>query len=195
MTQSKRTLWLALMSVAAAQILFLSWMVWDRINTLHSGREITLKVIPIDPRDIFRGDYVVLGYDMSRIVHSTATDGPLPPHLVNGADIYVTLTPDAERGWKVLKSSNTYPASVSASDVVVRGRITYVWEDPADKTTHFSVEYGIENYFVPENTGRALEEQVREKKIEAVVAVGSGGEAALKALAVDGARIHEQPLL
>ena len=195
MTRNSRTLWLSLLGVGAAQILFLSWMVWDRISMLQSGREITLKVVPVDPRDIFRGDYVVLGYEVSRILHATETNGPLPDDLTSGGTVYVRLTPDAAAGWKAANLSSAYPDQLPPGDVILRGRIDGLWEDAQTKTTHVNVVYGIESYFVPENTGRDLEQQVRDKKIEAVVAVGADGETALKALVVDGKRIHEQPLL
>jgi uncharacterized membrane-anchored protein len=194
-THSNRSLWLSLLGVAAAQILFLSWMVWDRVSMLQSACEITLKVVPVDPRDIFRGDYVVLGYDVSRIAYSVEKNGPFPGDLWNGRSVYVRLTPDAEAGWRVAKLTPVYPDGVPSGDVVLRGRIDNLWEVAETKTTHVNVTYGIESYFVPENTGRELEQQVREKKIEAVVAVGNDGETALKALVVEGKRIHEQPLL
>jgi uncharacterized membrane-anchored protein len=194
-THSNRSLWLSLLGVAAAQILFLSWMVWDRVSMLQSAREITLKVVPVDPRDIFRGDYVVLGYDVSRIAYVAEKNGPFPGDLWNGRSVYVRLTPDAEAGWKAVKLTPTYPDGVPSGDVVLRGRIDNLWEEAETKTTHVNVTYGIESYFVPENTGRELEQQVRDKKIEAVVAVGNDGETALKALVVEGKRIHEQPLL
>ncbi len=54
------------------------------------------------------------------------------------------------------------------------------------------IRYGIESYFVPEGTGGELEQLVRDKKIRAVLAVASDGTAAIKALEVEGKRIHEQ---
>ncbi len=58
-----------------------------------------------------------------------------------------------------------------------------------------NVRYGIENCFVPEGTGRALEDKVRAHKIEAIVAVAADGTAALKGLIVDGERHEDPPLL
>jgi uncharacterized membrane-anchored protein len=40
--------------------------------TLRTGEEVLLKTLPVDPRDLFRGDYVILRYDVSR-VDTTAT--------------------------------------------------------------------------------------------------------------------------
>jgi uncharacterized membrane-anchored protein len=57
------------------------------------------------------------------------------------------------------------------------------------------MRYGVETYFVPEGTGRALESKVRDHKIEAIVAVGADGQAALKGLVIDGERHVDPPLL
>ena len=46
---------------------------------------------------------------------------------------------------------------------------------------------------MPEGTGRDLEQKVRDKKISAVLAVGGSGDVAIKALVVDGQRIHQEP--
>ena len=35
--------------------------------TLSQGQKILLKTIPLDPRDLFRGDYVVLNYEISQL--------------------------------------------------------------------------------------------------------------------------------
>jgi len=54
------------------------------------------------------------------------------------------------------------------------------------------VRYGIESYFVPEGTGKALETQVRDRRIAALVAVDRGGNSAIKGLKVDGKTIYEE---
>ena len=46
--------------VVALQSAALAYMIVDRQAMLNAGRVVTLKVAPIDPRDIFRGDFVIL---------------------------------------------------------------------------------------------------------------------------------------
>jgi uncharacterized membrane-anchored protein len=58
-----------------------------------------------------------------------------------------------------------------------------------------NVRYGIETYFLPEGTGRALETEVRGGKIDAIVAVDATGTAALKGVVIDGKRHVDPPLL
>jgi uncharacterized membrane-anchored protein len=47
------------------QVALLAAMVVDRAQVLREGTEVKLQTRPVDPRDFLRGDYVVLGYDIS----------------------------------------------------------------------------------------------------------------------------------
>ena len=53
-------------------------MVVDRTLLLKNGREIVLPIVPVDPRDLFRGEYVRLGYDIST-VPAMLLSGPAHP--------------------------------------------------------------------------------------------------------------------
>ena len=70
----------------------LGWMTWDRISLLKNGREIVLAVTPVDPRSLFRGDYVILGYAITQV---PAPPGQSPPAR-NGTPVYVTLEQEAD---------------------------------------------------------------------------------------------------
>ena len=83
MMTANRTI-LAALVVALAQIGFLGWIIAGRAAVLRDGREITLKVEPVDPRDLLRGDYVSLYYEISRIPVSQITN--LPPEAYLSAD-------------------------------------------------------------------------------------------------------------
>jgi uncharacterized membrane-anchored protein len=56
-----------LIAAFIVQVLLLGWIIADRALLIENGREIRLAVIPIDPRDLFLGDYVTLRYDISRV--------------------------------------------------------------------------------------------------------------------------------
>jgi len=72
----------------------LTWMLVSHAWPVWTGETIYLRARPVDPRDLFRGDYVVLGYDIDRLVladpafparevvpEDEAVDGPGPPPL------------------------------------------------------------------------------------------------------------------
>ena len=194
MTDARRYFWPLLIFVALVQSAALFKIVYDRDRLLKSGREITLPVKPLDPRDVFRGDYVTLGYDIT-----TLNKANVPAANLDGfntdSNAYVTLSPGAGGGWTASDVASAFPSQTKPDDVVLKGRVNRIWRPENSPDQALIMRYGIEAYFVPEGTGRALESKVRDHKIEAIVAVGTDGQAALKGLVVDGERHVDPPLL
>jgi uncharacterized membrane-anchored protein len=189
MTTSRRNMWIGIAAVALAQAAVLGWMIWQRAHLLSTGREIVLEVIPVDPRSLFRGDYVALGYDISRV---PVTDG-VPP-LRRGSVIYVTLQKTGDR-WHPLASSTTKPENLPPDQVVIKGRVDYASAPTPPATGQANVHYGIEDFFVPEGTGQDLEKLVGQKKLDALIAIDDSGNAGIKGLMVEGKRVYEEPPL
>ena len=157
--------------VVALQTLALAYMIYDRQTMLNAGRVVTLKVVPVDPRDVFRGDYVTLNYEISRL-DTTKLDGD--DTFASGDKIYVTVV--AQEGvWNAVALGRSKPFAVQGG-VAIRGDVQY-----ADSST-VSVTYGIESYFVPEGTGRAIEEEARKGELSVDAAIDPQGRAAIKAL-------------
>lgn len=194
MIETKKYLWPLLIGVAIVQSAALAKIVWDRDRLIKNGREIAMQVLPVDPRDLFRGDYVILGYGISPI-----RETPIAPDVVEklrtGSAVYVTLRSDADNVWKPVAVGMAYPETTDPQDVVLKGRVTSIWQTANKTNPSVSVSFGIEKYFVPEGTGKPLEQAVRDKKIQAIVAVGPDGAAALKGLIVGGERREAPPLL
>jgi uncharacterized membrane-anchored protein len=181
----------ALLIVATLQSLVLGWMVWDRVSLLANGREIKAAVVPIDPRDLFRGDYVTLGSGFS-----TGAEVALPDGARQGDTVYALLKNQSAAEWSLSSLSAAEPVVASDGEVVLKGIVEYVRPGPQPGPgTIGRLRYGIERFYVPEGTGRDLEVQVREKRVVAVLAVGRDGKVALKGLEADGRRIVEEPLL
>lgn len=186
-----RKAWLALGAVALVQTGVLGAMIYERASLLKGGREITLPVVPVDPRSLFRGDYVILSYPVSQVAIEPGRERP-----ERNAVVYVTLE-RAEDGWKAVAIADRYPEAIAEGRVVLKGRVasrSRVGTATAARET-VQVRYGVESYFVPEGAGRELERKVRERAISAVVAVGRDGTAAIKGLVVDGETVYVEPLL
>jgi uncharacterized membrane-anchored protein len=179
-----RKLLLALAIVALAQTGVLAAMVFDRTRLLTTGREITLPIVPVDPRDIFRGEYVRLGYEIGSMPAMLLV-GPAP---ARNSAFYVTLQKHPQGGWTPVKVTATLPNETDPDRIVLKARSRF----PFPTTTR--VTYGIESYFVPEGQGRRLEVLAQEKKMAALVAVDARGNAALKGLIIEGILQYEEPL-
>ncbi len=191
MSFSKRSIWLAVAAVGAIQTAVLVSMVWGRVHLLTNGREIVVDVVPVDPRDIFRGDYVILNYDFSN-----TGEVLLPAGMSKGDRAYATIAKTAEDKWQVRNVSAAYPDNTGPDDVVLKGIVEWAGHRrPELGPTAGQLRYGIESYFVPEGTGRPLEEKVQQQRIQAVLAVGRKGDVAIKGLKVDGELIHQESAL
>jgi uncharacterized membrane-anchored protein len=188
----KNRIVLALVIVGVVQTGVLAGMVADRVHLLKNGREITLPIVPVDPRDLFRGEYVRLGYDIGR-VPARVLEGPLPrPNTA----FYVTLERKPDGSWVPVKLSRTWSDERSPDRIVLKARAMSgrLHRDSSNPDATQFVRYGIESYFVPEGEGPRLEALARDKKLAARIAVDRGGNAAIKGLLIDGVLQHEEPL-
>lgn len=162
---------LRILIVIALQSVALAYMIYDRQAMLNSSRVVTLKMVPVDPRDIFRGDYVVLNYAISRIDVKTL-DGD--DSFSSGEVAFVTMQKQGE-DWKAVAIKRGQPLMVQGG-VPIRATVQY-----ADGTWA-NLTYGIESYFVPEGTGRAIEDEARRGELSVDIAVDEQGRAAIKAI-------------
>lgn len=140
------------------------------------GEEVVLETRPIDPRDIFYGDYVVLHYDISEIpldqVHGFTTTGDMyERYAINGNAVYVALIQDGD----VYKAEGAYDTrkKAEANGMVIKGRLAYQNSDS------MTIDYGLERYYVPEGTGRAIEE---EQELKVKVSIAPWGQARINSL-------------
>jgi uncharacterized membrane-anchored protein len=187
----KSSMWTALAVVAGVQSLVIGWMVWDRVSLLSSGREIKAAVVPVDPRDIFRGDYVTLGYGFT-----TGADIALPEGARTGDTVYALLKEQGPSDWTLAGVTAEQPETQRSGEVVLKAIVDRAWRGQASaQPTVGRLRFGIERFYVPQGQGLVIEKQVLEKRIVAVLAVGRDGKAALKGLEADGQRIVEEPLL
>jgi uncharacterized membrane-anchored protein len=187
MTASRKT-FLALAAVALAQTAVLAWIVIDRVYLLRTGREIALPIVPIDPRDLFKGEYVRLGFEISRLP-SALLDGTQPEQQIMA--FYVMLEKKDDGSWNAIKITRNLPADGgSPGRIVLRARLpSGRWAQP-----YIFPRYGIESYYVPQGEGPRLEALARQKKLAALVAVDKAGNAAIKGLIIDGKLQYEEPL-
>lgn len=172
------------------QCALLILMVADRVRILRAGREVTLQTRPVDPRDLLRGDYVVLGYDISQLPAGALAGQPMAER---NPIVFVKLAPDANGLYRAV-SVHAAPVTVTAPEVLIRGRVSYSCGS-TDRTfcDKLTIRYGLENYFVPEGEGRKLEQARNQQKLRVVAAVLPSGRAAIKRLLLDGEPVYEEP--
>lgn len=195
----------AVLILALLQTIILVWLINGRVSILSSNDVVTLKSEPVDPRDLFRGDYVVLSYGISRLT----LDGLKGDRdFRQGDTIYVEIGPRRDT-WLAEGAWHSAPTPAQGNKVI-RGRVTNVTknvgrvrptpssrdveETPCPDCEMLNVSYGIESYFVPEGQGRKLEEERNARALSVDVAIARDGEAAIKGIRLNGDLLYEEPL-
>ncbi|MEX2015730.1 MAG: GDYXXLXY domain-containing protein [Candidatus Hydrogenedentales bacterium] len=164
-----------LLGAAGFHLAVLLTMVAFQATPLLTGETILVRVIPIDPRDMFRGDYVILSYEFSRIPTEGIEGLPLNLYYSDasyGQEIYVTLEPEPDGlHWRPTKYSIEPPESGK----YIRGELT----GPGP------LSFGIDAFYVQEGTGLAYEEAIRNRTLSAELALTPDGRASLVDLHIE----------
>jgi uncharacterized membrane-anchored protein len=161
---------------AAAQVFVLLGMVGLHSIPFLRGQTVLLRVQPIDPRDLFRGDYVILGYDFSRLPANAIPGLPVQngneSARLRGRTVYVSLVPEADG---LHYRGGSYSLTPPASGLFLRGTLDgWNW-----------IDFGIDRYYVQEGTGHTYEEALRNRHLWAEVVVAVDGNAAVKGLKIE----------
>ncbi|MGN6144935.1 MAG: GDYXXLXY domain-containing protein [Mesorhizobium sp.] len=188
-----RKLVVSALVLALLQIGFLGWIVAGRAAILRNGQEVLLKVEPVDPRDLLRGDYIYLSYDISRLPVSLIANIPAGQTTSDDGPVTVRLGKDADGYWRA-KSAwlGKAPDAAADGEVDIAGHLSSGWNLTADTT--LSADYGIERFYLPEGEGLAIEKDMRVRPFGVRVAVAKSGKAQIKALMDGDTMLFEEPL-
>ena len=175
-------------------------MVVERASILRNGATVRLATTPVDPRDLFRGDYVVLSYEIGEI---NLTRIGAPTDTAMRGIVHVGVRPAADGKAEVVKL---------VQDGLVQGAQArdpgLVWlkatafgtydcqmqtrSNCAQGDTITRVTYGLESYFVPQGEGRRIE-TTEASRVEVIAAVTASGKSAIKSLLIDGKPVYDEP--
>jgi uncharacterized membrane-anchored protein len=166
---------------AAFQFLVLGYLAGEREWIARTGRVVHLRTAPLDPRDVMRGDYVRLTYEISRVPRSAWRDGLAvldtnqARSLPRDTPVYASLRLDEDGLADLVSLSDKRPAE----GPYIRGRAEQTWPG-----FQMGVRYGVEAYFMQQGTAFDVE-QGRNRggiqvPLEMELAVSPGGRAVLK---------------
>jgi uncharacterized membrane-anchored protein len=176
--------------VALSQTAVLGYMIESRASILRNGNDVVLLTEPVDPRDLLRGDYVTLGYPISRI--DTALIKGIKPDAQGSHKVYVALQKSDGSLWMVTRASWQPIADKTPEETILVGKTPDYFS--IDENSNIAVTYGIEKYYVPEGEGKKIEDGQRQKAVQVTVAVDKNGRAQIKSLSLDGATLYSEPL-
>ncbi|MDR3163980.1 MAG: GDYXXLXY domain-containing protein [Synergistaceae bacterium] len=131
--------------------------------TLAFGERVFLETRPVDPSDILRGDYVTLDYEIQDIpdyMHPEEMGGG-PYSNKSPSAVFVGLERDTDGVGRVRSVSLKRPNG----GLYIKGIY---------KRMRWGIDYGLSRYYVPEGTGRDIEEKVRDHAVLAEVRIWRG---------------------
>ena len=141
-------------------------------------RSLCFGLCPVDPRDLFRGDYVTLGYEISRVPPEGIAG--LPAETARnrspewrGQIVYVTLLP--ENDGQHYRGGPVSAVRPSPGTRYIKGTLA----SPS------LISFGIESYFVQEGQGKNYEAAIRDHRLWAEIALAPTGSAALRGLRIE----------
>jgi len=160
----------------AAQFLILAAVPAQKIYTRATGRSVTLKMRPVDPYNALSGYYVTLNYEIANPGSFANSDDSY-----KGERVYAILERRAGGEWRPVSLSNSYPANLPENRIAIRGSYSYS-----------GIEYGIEEFFIPEDKRAEIDQGLRKNRDHArvEVKVDSEGNAALVRLLI-GDRVYD----
>jgi uncharacterized membrane-anchored protein len=171
-------------------LMILGGMLAGHAWPLWTGQTVMMKAVPVDPRDLFRGEYVRLATPANRLVLSGQGEPNSTEVRVRAIDdvfevsragsiVYVQLEPSPSGDHTARSVSRTrVPGALN-----LRGRVTFRDSD----TVTLRVEYGLDAYYVQEGMGKGIEDAIRDgRNVQMQVAIAASGRSRIRTLVIDG---------
>lgn len=136
-------------------LLVIGGIIISKQITIWTGTTVRLQTQPVDPYDLFRGDYVTLRYrisDMNRIPDFSRKDTPVWTPASSsyawssGDTVYVVLRQQPDGTATAEYKTPQYPT----------GNVLFLKGTVSGYNAN-QIDYGIESYFVPQGKGKDIE--------------------------------------
>ena len=157
-------------AAVAVQVVILVLVPARKAMTRATGRTVLLKVEPVDPYSVLSGYHVVLGFEISR----PSQDFRAPE---SGEPACTVIEQGADGVWHPVAWAATRAGDLPEDRLAICG-----------KSQGWRIEYGIEDFFVPEARREEIADALRKSNgdARAEVKVDDEGRAALVRLIIAG---------
>ncbi|ABO50354.1 hypothetical protein Dred_1829 [Desulforamulus reducens MI-1] len=142
---------------------------WAELGKLTKFSMIlTIFLGPYDPRDLLRGDHVILKYQISEIPVSMLPSELRETERDSFEEVYVLLKKNGNHydfnNVKLYKPDTGY---------YLKGKLQYFSKNQRDQEVAH-IDYSLDKFFVPENTGMELEDKSHRGELTARVKILNG---------------------
>jgi uncharacterized membrane-anchored protein len=159
-------------------------VVWSALPLVF-GQSIKVMVEPVDPRSLFRGNYVILSYPFSQLTeeHFIEDREFLKANVRKGTEVYVKLI--EKNGLHILEKASLKPFIIK-DGVTLKGGVKRFWT--YEKTGfNCNIHYGIEAYFAQKEKAEEWQKSINRKITSARIKVLSSGRSG-----IDGLELKER---
>jgi uncharacterized membrane-anchored protein len=152
------------------QVIIVFAIIISKLSVLSGGTDVLLRIEPVDPRDMLRGDYATFQYSSVSNPDSYLSGGQ---QIGTGDTVYVTLQ-QSGKYWIAHRIQKTKPLG---GETILKGKVS------SGSGSSIHIVYGIEQYFIPEGKGQGF--SFFNKEAAAKVAVDENGNGVLKQIYID----------
>ena len=181
-----------LWTAVVLQVATIGGMVWRHHQPGDAGERIVLRCRPVDPRDLLKGEYVILSYDFS-----TATEAQQRSLIAEYKKLHLdpkTVDADFQLGNIPADTAVYVPLTRLADGTGVAEKPTFIRPSQGlylkGLTRYRQLRFGIEAFYVKEGKGRQWEDLARKGELAAEIGIlpdGRAGLISLKAMPKTGA--------
>lgn len=140
------------------------------LYTLLYGKEIILQTIPVDPSDVFRGDYVTLRYEAEEVPRGMVEKDVITELEKGRYDVTVYVSLEKKNGVHTpIKVAFQKPKA----GIYLKGKLNYIGPNREQNEVAY-IRYSLDKYFVEDNTGLEWEKASNQGEILAKVKVQNG---------------------
>lgn len=159
-----------LLMACAVPVLILLGMSVKPVYTLLNGEEVTLQTVPVDPSDLFRGDYVTLKYEAEEISRELV-EKDVVTEIENGQyDVTVYVLLEKKDG---IHTPVKVTLNKPKKGIFLKGKLQYLGTNNNQEEIAY-LEYSLDKYFLEDNTGLEWEKLSAQGEILAKVKVQNG---------------------
>ena len=170
--------------VALVQLSVPAKMIYDKEDTLATGKPFKFKTVPIDPEDPFRGKYITLRFTENSIQLQKKDEWS------SNETVYLLLETDSQGFAKINAVSKVKPFN---NPDYVKAKVDY--RTYSDSVRLF-ITYPFERFYMDETKSHAVEQIYQKSLMDtsnvtyALVNI-KGGDAVIKDILINGVSIHE----
>lgn len=163
--------------VLCIPLLILLGMIVKPVSAYLFGEEIILETMPVDPKDLFYGDHIILNLAINDVPKGKLSKELLTElnRKANGGfaqsfkiiNVYTKLVKDGDT-YGVKEVSLKKPKN----GIYVKGKISTYYSSSSE--SNIQIDNGLNRYYVEENTGDELEKLAQKGKVKVSVKVKKG---------------------